>query len=141
MKKMLFIAAVLIAIHASAQKIGESKVPAPVKDAFSRYYPAVSKPKWEKENGYYEANFTQNGVKMSATFEEHGGWLETETRIEVNSLPSAATDYIAKNYKGEKIKEASKIKMANGDSNYEAEVKGTDLLFDDKGKFIKAAKD
>ncbi len=137
----MLVAFVFMNIHLLAQKISDSKVPTPVKDAFARYYPKASKPKWEKENGYYEANFTQNDAKMSATFEEHGGWLETETKIEVAALPKAITDYIGENYKGEKIKEASKIKMANGDNNYEAEVKGKDLLFDDMGKFIKAVKD
>jgi hypothetical protein len=141
MKKILLITLVFMNIHVSAQKISASKVPALVKSAFARDYPKVSKVKWEKENGNYEANFTQNNTKMSATFEEHGGWLETETTIDVNSLPVSITDYVAKNYKGEKIKEAAKLKMANGDNNYEAEVKGMDLIFDTNGKFIKSAKD
>jgi hypothetical protein len=56
-------------------------------------------------------------------------------------LPASIADYVAKNYKGEKIKEAAKLKMANGDINYEAEVKGMDLIFDANGKFIKSVKD
>lgn len=141
MKKMIVIGLMLASMPAFAQKLDVSKVPASVMAAFNKNFSGINDAKWEKEKGNYEANFKQNGQKMSALFDANGGWLETETDIAINTLPAAVTEYIAKNYKGEKIKEAAKLKMANGDDNYEAEVKGLDLIFDAKGKFIKSVKD
>ena len=109
--------------------------------AFNKSFTGVKEVKWEKEKGNYEANFRQDGVKKSALYDASGNWLETETSITVAELPDAAKDYMAVNYKGDKIKEAAKLKMANGDDNYEAEVKGMDLIFDAKGMFIKKMKD
>ena len=43
--------------------------------------------------------------------------------------------------KGKNIKEGAKITKADGTVNYEAEVNGTDVIFDASGKFIKEAKD
>ena len=141
MKRITVAALMFTSIHALAQKMDASKVPAPVKASFTKNFATVKDAKWEKENGNYEANFQQGGKKMSATFDANGAWLETENAIEVSSLPAAATTYLAANYKGEKIKGAAMLKMANGETHYEAEVKGMDVLFDEKGKFIKTQKD
>jgi len=52
-------------------------------------------------------------------------------------LPAAVVPYIAANYKGAKIKEAGKVTNASGKIMYEAEIKGRDLIFGEKGGFIK----
>ena len=140
MNKLIVLLLVLIGVNCFAQKIDASKVPAAVQAAFSKQFPGIKEVKWEIEKGNYEANFKQKNDKMAALFEADGKWLETETGIEVSALPAGAKEYIAKNYKGDKIKEAAKLKMANGDENYEAEVKGMDLIFDASGKFIKKMK-
>lgn len=141
MKKILIACLMLAAFPLFAQKISDSKVPVPVKRTFSGNFAGVTDVKWEQEKGNYEANFKQNNQKKSATFAPDGTWLETEQPIEIHELPVAASDYLAKHYKGEKIKEAAKITLANGDTHYEAEVKGMDIIFDEKGKFIKTQKD
>ena len=141
MKKMLTIGLMLVSIATLAQKIDGSKVPSSVKKTFTENFAGATDVKWEKENGNYEANFKQNNQKQSATFAPSGTWMETEQGIEISALPAAATAYIAKNYKGDKIKEAAKLKMANGETHYEAEVKGMDVIFDEKGGFIKTQKD
>ena len=141
MKKILISALMLFSITSFAKKISSSDVPLIVKKAFHKYFQAASKPSWELEKGNYEANFVQSGMKMSATFDSNGGWLETETEIGTNTLPSDANIYIEKNCKGKNIKKVSRIKMANGEEMYEAEVKGMDYIFDANGKFIKTEKD
>lgn len=141
MKRTCFIYLLFAGQAAFAQKIDASKVPGSVKNTFSKSFPGIAAVKWEKEKGNYEANFSRNDQKMSALFDANGAWLETETAMKTTELPKNAADYIAKNYKGEKIKEAARLKMANGDNNYEAEVKGMDLIFDANGTFIKSVKD
>ncbi|MEI9947125.1 MAG: PepSY-like domain-containing protein [Chitinophagaceae bacterium] len=140
----IFLPIVAAAIAASfiscGQKSDESKTPEAVKDAFSKNFPGVT-PGWEKENGNYEAEFKKEGHEMSAVFESDGTMTESEMEIETTELPSAALDYIKANYAGETIKEAAKITKVNGEINYEAEVKGTDLIFDANGTFLKQDKE
>ena len=136
MKKLILMCLMLAGVSAYAQKIDESKVPAVVKEAFKKNF-AVATAKWELEKGNYEANFKEGNQTMSALFDPKGTWIETETDIKISELPAKVQAYVAQNYKGAKIKEAAKIKKANGTINYEAEVKGKDLIFDEQGNFIK----
>ncbi len=115
--------------------------PDAVKAAFAKKFPGVTVKKWDAEDGKYEANFTQSGKTMSATFSAAGAWEETETDIKTSELPAAITSYIKTNYKGKSIKEAAIISNPTTEKMYEAEVGGTDLLFDANGKFIKAVKE
>ena len=55
----------------------------------------------------------------------------------VTQLPAALTAYVHAHYAGAKITEAGKVMDAEGRTRYEAEVKGKDMLFNEKGNFIK----
>ncbi|MGC4037284.1 MAG: PepSY-like domain-containing protein [Chitinophagaceae bacterium] len=137
MKTLILSAALLSAVAvANAQNV----TPATVKKSFTKLFPGV-KPKWEKENSDYEANFKKDGKEMSAVFAADGTLKETETTITVSELPATVKDYISKHYKNAAIKEAAKITKADGTLNFEAEVNHTDVIFDKDGKFIKEAKD
>ena len=135
MKRMLVAATMLTTVSCLAQD-----APSAVKSAFAKYFPGVTAKKWDKEDGKYEADFTKDSKKMSATFTADGTMEKTETGIKVAELPSAVTDYIKTNYKGATVKEASMI-VRGSDKMYETEVKGKDLLFDMQGKFIKEEED
>ena len=136
MKTFFAIAALVIASACSAQKIKEAEVPAAVKTAFAGLYPNTKVEKWEKEGANYEAEFEKSEVETSVLFDASGKLLETETEISVNDLPQAAKDYVAKNFPGKKIHEASKIVAADGTVTYEAEV-DADYIFDANGNFMK----
>ena len=131
----------MLGIFCYGQKVKEADVPSEVKQAFQNKFTQVKEVKWEKEDGKFEVNFEQGDHEMSAVFTPSGMLEETEMEIKVNELPSVITTYISSNYKGAKVKEAAKITKANGEVNYEAEVKGSDLIFDKNGKFIKKVKD
>ena len=142
MKKVIILLAFFAgAVCVNAQKVSEANVPSPVTAQFKTVYPSITQVKWEKENGNYEANFSENKIETSATFNTSGKLLETEQTIAIAALPKSATDYLDKNLAGKKVKEASKIKDAAGKITYEAEVEGIDYTFDNDGKFIKSAKD
>jgi len=142
MKKTFLILALFSGVVCvKAQKTNEADVPAAVKTEFKSLYADVKEVKWEKENGNFEANFHQGKTEMSVTIDTKGKLLETETSIAPTALPKAATDYLAKNLAGKKIKEASSIKDASGKITYEAEVDEVDYTFDDKGNFLKKEKD
>jgi hypothetical protein len=124
-----------------AQKAKQAEVPAAVKHAFVKKFTQAKEVKWEKEDDKFEVNFEQNNKEMSAVFTSSGVLEETEVEIKSTELPSTITTYISKNYSGAKVKEVAKITKANGEVNYEAEVKGQDLIFDANGRFLKSIKE
>ncbi|TWI81134.1 putative PepSY-like beta-lactamase-inhibitor [Lacibacter cauensis] len=142
MKKLasMLVAAVITSLT-FAQKIQEKDVPASVKTSFQKHYPSIKEVKWDKEGEKFEASFDLNKIDNSVLFDAQGNILEAEVEIELNQLPKGILEYVASNYKGQKVKEAAKITDARGTVTYEAEIKGLDLLFDSNGKFIKETKD
>ncbi|GGI23770.1 hypothetical protein [Pedobacter mendelii] len=115
-----------------AQKLSIGKVPSAVKTTFVKNHPGV-KANWEMEKTNFEAGFNLNGKETSEVYSTAGSLLETEVSIQSSELPAAV---LAK-LKGMKISEVAKITKADGKVNYEAEVKGKDLLFDANGNAIK----
>ena len=142
MKKHLVLSVLVIAIRFSAvaQQIDTSKVPAAVKAAFAKWYPG-QQAKWEKENGQFEAGFKQKGKNSSALFTKEGTMKESETEIKVAELPMPVLAYVKVHYKGAVVKEAAKITKADGTVNYEAGVNRKDVIFDEKGNFVKEVKE
>lgn len=136
---LMTVTAISIGFTTSAQKVKEAEVPAAVKASFAKKYPAAVA-KWEKEAGKYEAGFKKDGNAMSALFEANGNMTESEMDIKVADLPASVLGYVKAHYKGKTIKESAKIIKADGTVNYEAEVAGTDVIFDTNGKFIQEAK-
>ncbi|MFN4144617.1 MAG: PepSY-like domain-containing protein [Runella sp.] len=139
-KVVVFFALLLIASLSFAQKIQEKDVPAAVKTAFQKQYPTAQKVKWEKEKENFEVEFKIGKAETSVLLDSQGNILETETEIAVSELPKNILEYLATQHKGQKIKEAAKITDAKRTLTYEVEIKGKDLIFDEKGNFIKEIK-
>lgn len=134
---MFITTGLMISLAACGQKLKESDIPAAVKDAFSKSYKDAKEVKWEKESANFEAEFEIGETDQSVVYDATGNLVEIEIEIKVDELPSAVKDYVSKNYRGVKIKEATKITDAKGTITYEAEIKDKDLIFDSNGKFIK----
>ncbi len=144
MKRLFSVLAILIALNtasfAQKEEKGSEKidVPAAVKTALAKKYPDAKKVTWEKEKGNYEANWGgKSNEDHSVMFTPSGTFIEMVEAIPVSSLPKSIAPYIAKNYKGAKIKEVGKVTDAAGAQTYEVEIKGKDLIFDFNGKYIK----
>ncbi len=73
---------------------------------------------------------------MPCIINKQGTILETETAIALSDLPATAKTYINQHYKGKKTKEVAKIVKTNGEIAYQAEINGSDVLFDANGNFI-----
>jgi len=143
MKKIILTCAAagcaLFSMSAMAQKVKASAVPAVVKTALTKKYPAASKVTWEKEDGNFEANWGgKSGEDMSVQFTPAGAFVEQVEAMQVSALPAGVATYVKAHYKGAKITEAGKVTDAKGVITYEAEVKGKDVVFDTKGNFVKA---
>lgn len=142
MKKLILMTvAAMITSFTFAQKTQDKNVPATIKTSFLKQYPDAKEVKWEKENGNYEAEFEVGETDYSVLLDASGNIIETEIEISVDALPANAKEYVSKNHAEQKIKEAAKITDAKGTVTYEAEIKGTDLLFDSNGVFIKEVKE
>jgi len=140
MKKIIILSLSIFAIagQVMAQNLKASQVPAQVKEALAKKYPATKKVSWEKEKGNYEANWGgRSGEDNSVQFTPTGTFIEIVKAIPVTDLPKSIAPYIKAHYNGAKIKEAGKVTDATGKTMYEAEIKGADLIFDQNGNFIK----
>jgi hypothetical protein len=148
MKKILSLIAILFALSTASfaqkekgEKEGKEKltVPAAVKGALSKKYPDASKVTWEKEKSNYEANWGgKSGEDKSVQFTPTGEFIEIVNAISVSELPKPVLAYVKEHYKGAKITEAGKVTDAKGKISYEAEVNRKDIIFDEKGNFVKA---
>lgn len=124
----------------TVKNVNKGKIPAAVLAAFHKDYPNVKDVDWDQEDGNYEAGFEVNKNELSVLYNAQGQKLETETEIKVSQLPAAVLKAVQTQKLGT-VKEASKIEKANGKTEYEAEIKGKDYVFDASGKLLKTVKD
>ena len=138
-KTILFSALIAFAVnYAFAQDLKSEDVSTVVKAALAKKYPKAAKVSWEKEKGNYEANWGgKSGEDTSVQFTPAGNFVEEVDAIPVSQLPPAVSAYVKANYKGAKIREAGKVTDGQGRKMFEAEIKSKDLIFDEKGSFVK----
>jgi len=143
MKKLIVLlsACLLISLMGFTQIIAPEKVPADVKQTFSKKFPEATDIKYEMEKKDYEVSFKENGVVMSANFNSSGEWLETETIIIESDLPKKVLTSAAKNFSGFMITEVSKVESPDKVVYYEMYLKtnkkGYDVEFSPKGDVLK----
>lgn len=141
MKKFILSVSLLAGTMTSiavAQDLKSKDVPEAVKTAFAKKYPDAKKVSWEKEKGNYEANWGgKSGEDSSVTYTPSAIFVEIVVAIPVDQLPPSVAPYVNNHYKGAKIREAGKVTDTAGRHMYEAEIKGEDLIFDEKGVFLK----
>lgn len=130
----------LIATCCFAQKVQEKNVPANVSSNFKKKYPQATAVKWDKEKQNYEASFKLNNVDQSVLMDANAAILETEVKTDFGKLPKVILGYLKTNYASSKPKGAAIITDNKGNITFEVEMKGTDIIFDNNGKFIKQVK-
>jgi hypothetical protein len=133
---LLFVS-VLFASPAFSQKA----VPENVKKEFAKKYPTAQAVKWgSEEANEWEAEFTVNGTEMSASYDNKGTWLESETEIGSKDLPAAVTATLTKDFAGYKTGEMSIIEDPKT-KGFEVALKKDDssleVVIDNSGKVIK----
>jgi hypothetical protein len=139
MKNLLLSALIICAAVSTAcsQDIKAKDVPEVVKTSLMKQYPDAHTVSWEKEKGNYEANWGgKSGEDNSVQFTPKGDFIEIVKAMNVSELPQSVSDYVKEHYKNAKIAEAGRKTDAKGINFYEVEVKGKELLFDEKGNFI-----
>lgn len=127
MKTIIRSSALLIplcfACQGQAQRSAEDQVPAAVRTAFAARFPHATAVKWERENATeHEAEFKDQGVERSASFDPQGTWLETETAIAEAALPAPVRATLARDHAGRRVKECERVETATQGTLYEVEV-------------------
>jgi outer membrane lipoprotein-sorting protein len=112
-----------------------------VKQEFSKKYASAKSVKWDnEEKNEWEAEFTMDGKKMSASFDNSGKWIESETAITEKELPALVVATLNKDFSGYKkslieIFESTEMKgfelgLKKGETSIE-------VIFDNSGKILK----
>jgi len=125
----------------SAPTFSQKSAPENVKKEFAGKFPAAQNVKWSsEEDNEWEAEFKMNGKEMSASYNNSGKWLETETEISSKELPAAITASLKKEFGGYKTDEISllespelkgyEIALKKGESSLE-------VVFDKNGLVLK----
>ena len=140
MKKYLLaiVCSLAISVVCFSQVEKSVKVPSAVNAAFSKMFPDSKNVTWEKEKGNYEANWGGKSKEdNSVMFKPDGTFIEKVKAIPISQLPSSVLAYVNKHKKGANITEAGLVTNADGKITYEVEVNKKDLIFDEKGSFLK----
>jgi hypothetical protein len=107
--KNIFILFVVFSLF-SASAFSQKSAPENIKKEFAKKYPAAQNVKWDRQgDNEWEAEFKMNEKEMSASYDNSGKWLETETEVSSKELPAAVTSTIKKEYAGYKNGEMSII--------------------------------
>ncbi len=143
MKKIIILLSVclLFALLGYTQTVPSEKVPASVKESFTKKFPAATSVAYKMEKKDYEVTFKDKGVGMSANFNSKGEWLETETIMIESELPKEVQTSVATNFVGFVITEITKVDGPDNVLNYEMHLKkGTvnyKVKFSPKGDVLK----
>ena len=143
MKKIIVLLSVclLFASFGYTQTIPAEKVPATVKESFTKKFPSATSVAYKMEKTDYKVTFKDKAVGMSANFNSKGEWLETQTVMIESDLPKEVLTSVANNFVGFVITDITKIDGPNNVVNYEMHLKkGTvaeKVKFSPKGEILK----
>ena len=136
----LFLLCFLIIEASYSQELAPSKVPAAVRTAFAKQFPAARGVKYGSENQDYKISFLEQGKECVATYNSSGKLMETDKEIAVPSLPKTVSAAIAKNFPGYTIMAAVKREAPDAGACYETDLKkdegGYSVRFSDKGEIL-----
>lgn len=119
-----------------------SVVPAELSASFSDKYPQATRVEWEMENGYYVAEFYENGWEKSAWFTSEGIWQLTETDMRFADLPDAVqTAFRASTYATWEVEDVDMVERPEMEVVYVIEVElydqEVDLFYTADGILVK----
>ena len=139
MKNLLILVVVFafISVSAFSQK-NPSEV---VKKEFAKKYATAQSVKWDsEEKNEWEAEFTMDGMKMSASFDNSGKWMESETAILEKELPAAVVSTLNKDFQGYKkgpIEIFENPEMKGFELGLKKGETSIEVIFDKNGKVVK----
>jgi hypothetical protein len=140
MKNLILIVSFMLAFCFNACS-SQTAVPEKVKTAFQKKFPAAVSVKWDnEEENEWEADFKSNNKKMSATFDNEGKWLETESKLNKKEIPEAVANTLNKEFKDFKIEEVASVETPEYkgyEIKLEVDEADIELVIDSNGSILK----
>lgn len=140
----LAMVAVLPACSDDDDDVRVSDVPVPVQEAFQSKFPDVTGVEWERERGYYVADFWQEGLETHVWIDTEGTWRMTELDfgIRLTLLPQTVQDAFRTGaYASWRVDDVGKYERPDGIFYLiEVETNGKpehDLFFGEDGSLLK----
>ncbi len=125
MKKVTFIALMVLTIATSAFAGDNSSLNFKGADHFVKTFPNATKVTYEVKRDFTEVNFTWNNLQLQAFFDKIGNLIGVSRQIEVSALPLSYVMNINRDYEGFDIIEAIEFDHTdNGMSYFATVVKG-----------------
>ncbi len=112
-----------------------------VKKEFTKKYAAAQSVKWDsEEKNEWEAEFTMDGKKMSASFDNSGKWIESETVITEKELPASVVSTLNKDFQGYKkghIQIFESLEMKGFELGLKKGETSIEVIIDNSGKILR----
>lgn len=154
--KTLFLILLSSLIGMALHAVKEEEVPQPARDLVIRQYPKAVKVDWdfEKEDGYYEAEFEIDKLKYELYISPGGELLRSKEQILIKDVPDPIATYVQTHHPDHVIRKAVKITrytysiredkpVRDETVNYEVDIRkgmlplgDKEMLFNDKGDLI-----
>jgi len=131
MKQLIFILAILITLHASAQRVTIDNVPEAVATGFKAKFSIAEKVSWAVDDDNYQADFKVSKIDFTATFDRTGKWLMTEKYIKASELPKEVRDAVSKEFgqlSGYTYEDVERVETEK-EVKYEMEIKKGELAY------------
>lgn len=146
-RSILASVAILIGTAATAQNLHPDQVPAPVKSAFAKAFPAAMDVEWDLKGTHYKVEF-ETGLFFTdheAWYDAAGNMLRHEEEISASDLPAAVTTAINSEFPGYIVDDTERITV-EGVLSYvvELESKGQadwKVAYDANGKQLQKRQD
>jgi hypothetical protein len=107
----------------SGQNVPLDDVPALVKTSFAKYYPNVTKVKWNREDQVFEAKYYEGSQRRDAEFDQMGLLLTRERVISESELPKEVLEAYRKDFPEHDLTEIEEITDARtGVITYELDI-------------------
>ncbi len=139
MKNLVILVVVFAFISVSA--FSQKNPPEIVKKDFTKKYATAQSVKWDsEEKNEWEAEFTMDGKKMSASFDNSGKWIESETVIAEKELPSSVVSTLVKDFQGYKkghIEIFESLEMKGFELGLKKGETSIEVIIDNSGKILK----
>jgi hypothetical protein len=144
--KHLFPAIVLVFAFSFAAATTQAqirKIPSTVTDSFKEKYPDATGVEWRDKVSVFSAVFSKDGVNYEAKYNSKGEWLNTESELAVDGLPSVVKEGFEKSKYAEwEIAKIHQIQLPDDNVQYRLLVGKTDfqkknLVYSSKGRLLR----
>ncbi|MBS2100968.1 PepSY-like domain-containing protein [Carboxylicivirga linearis] len=98
----------LFAVGTTLMACGQTP-PKKVETSFTQKFSNAQSPEWEQEGDEWEVEFKLSGNEMSASFDNNGKWLETESEVKKKDVPAEIFKAVTLKFEGWEIEEIERI--------------------------------